>query len=79
VGHVTLGIRSGHTSLHALGEGSQRSVSGRFVGISSDRHGRRPKGNPCGRPIQASGPRLFLVVMSRQTPFSVGPTYPDIT
>jgi hypothetical protein len=59
--------------------GSQRSASGLFAGTSSDRRGRRPAGIPGGRPIQACGPRLFLVVMSRRTPFSVGPTYPDIT
>ena len=41
-----LGFRSGHTSLQALGGGSQRSASGLFVGTSSDRRGRRPAGVP---------------------------------
>ena len=64
-------------SHHAVGAGGglQRSVLGRFVGTPPDRlHVRRPEGTPCGRPTQASGPRLFVLVMSRRTSFSVGPT-----
>ena len=57
------------------GEGLQRSAYRPLRRTSPDRLVRRPEGAPCGRPPQACGPRLLVVVMSRRTSF-FGRPYP---
>lgn len=55
VGPGDAGLRAGHATLQARGGGLQRSALGRFVGASTDRHVRRPEGNPAAGQLRPVG------------------------